>query len=305
MALRAVPDHPKFADLKMQLGKPRYIVLGCLEAIWHFTGRFCPQGNIGKYSDQAIEAWAEWDGEPGAMVAAMVKSRWIDAHNTHRMVVHDWAEHADKATKNALKRSGLRFCVEKRVRTKGKPVRTCTYKNPDSGNLYGLPEPEPVPEPVPDTKACAEVNSAPALDRSGTPLRLPTLTGEWPVSAVDCMAWAQAYPAVEVDLEMLRMREWLLSNPRNRKTAQGMRKFITNWLSRAQDRSRPGSGANGYGRQYGNRGQARTDGNRNAARIAADRMAARFADGACGSEGGGCERGGTGTLRGDPERVPG
>ncbi len=56
MALRAVPDHPKFADLKARLGRPKYVALGCLETIWHFTGRFTPQGNLGKYTDQAIEA---------------------------------------------------------------------------------------------------------------------------------------------------------------------------------------------------------------------------------------------------------
>jgi hypothetical protein len=66
MALRAVPDHPKFYRLKTILHLNRGSALGYLEGTWHFCARFTPQGNIGKYSDEEIEAWLEWDGEPGA-----------------------------------------------------------------------------------------------------------------------------------------------------------------------------------------------------------------------------------------------
>jgi hypothetical protein len=146
MALRAVPDHPKFANLKSMLGLPKGAALGWLEALWHFTGRFTPQGNIGKYTDQAIEAWVEWDGTPGKLVAALIETGWLDVDCDHRILVHDWREHADKATKNAISRANLTFCTPG-VRTEG--VR-CTYTNPESGTVYRLPEPEPVPVPDPE-----------------------------------------------------------------------------------------------------------------------------------------------------------
>lgn len=47
MALRAVPDHPKFAELKAILGQPKGPVAGWLEMMWHFTGRFTPKGTLG------------------------------------------------------------------------------------------------------------------------------------------------------------------------------------------------------------------------------------------------------------------
>src|SRR5687767_688515 len=109
MALRAVPDHPKFADLKSRIKRGKSDTLGALEALWHFTGRFTPQGNVGKYTDSAIEAWLEWSGEPGSLVKALVESRWLDEHPVHRLVVHDWHEHADDATRLALKRKKLDF----------------------------------------------------------------------------------------------------------------------------------------------------------------------------------------------------
>lgn len=141
MALRAVPGHPKFADLKAILKQPKGAVIGWLETMWHFTGQFTPQGNIGKYTDSQIEAWVEWDGEPGALIAAMVKARWIDRDTTHRLLVHDWAQHADKATKNALKRAGLDFCTP--------TVRTEISEEEKSVHPSRLPEPVPEPEPVP------------------------------------------------------------------------------------------------------------------------------------------------------------
>jgi hypothetical protein len=151
MALRAVPDHPKFAEFKSVLRLPRGEALGWLECIWHFTVRFTPQGNIGKYSDAAIEAWCEWGGEPGALIAALIQSGWLDEDPGCRLLVHDWATHADKATKNALSRAKLSFCTPT-VRTE---YIQRPYEKPDSSTASRLPVPEPEPEPEPA--------SAPAL----------------------------------------------------------------------------------------------------------------------------------------------
>lgn len=149
MALRAVPDHPKFARLKNLLHAPKGVAMGWLEAVWHFGGRFTPQGNIGKYPDEAIEAWVEWDGKPGVLIGALVISHWLDPDKEYRLLIHDWAEHADKATKNLLLRRNLQFLVPS-VRTE---YVLSTYAEDifkyGVHPAYGLPEPEPVPEPVP------------------------------------------------------------------------------------------------------------------------------------------------------------
>lgn len=49
--------------------------------------------------------------------------------------------------------------------------------------------------------------------------------------------WQEAYPAVDVPQECREMRQWLIANPSNKKTAKGIRRFINSWLSRAQDRA--------------------------------------------------------------------
>ena len=46
--------------------------------------------------------------------------------------------------------------------------------------------------------------------------------------------WAQAYPQVEIEQELLKMDCWLEANPSRRKTKRGMPKFINSWLNRAE-----------------------------------------------------------------------
>ncbi len=48
-------------------------------------------------------------------------------------------------------------------------------------------------------------------------------------------SWQEAYPGVDMRTEFNKMRAWLMSNPKNRKT--NLERFISNWLSKAQDRA--------------------------------------------------------------------
>ncbi len=45
----------------------------------------------------------------------------------------------------------------------------------------------------------------------------------------------ELYPAVDVPQELRNMCGWLESNPKKRKTPNGIKKFITTWLQRCQD----------------------------------------------------------------------
>ena len=59
---------------------------------------------------------------------------------------------------------------------------------------------------------------------------------EFPIFEHHIMDWELAYPAVEPVQELRKMRQWCLSNPRKRKTEKGVRRFITNWLERVQNK---------------------------------------------------------------------
>lgn len=55
------------------------------------------------------------------------------------------------------------------------------------------------------------------------------------IGEVDKEAWKSAYPAVDVEHELLEMIEWCKANPK-KAVKSNWRKFIVNWLSRSQDR---------------------------------------------------------------------
>lgn len=46
--------------------------------------------------------------------------------------------------------------------------------------------------------------------------------------------WREAYPAVDIDQEILEAQEWQTSNPKKRK--KNYRRFLTNWFARVQER---------------------------------------------------------------------
>ena len=50
--------------------------------------------------------------------------------------------------------------------------------------------------------------------------------------------WREAYPAVDIEQELQKMRAWLDSNPTRRKTRKGIDRFINNWLAKSQDSGR-------------------------------------------------------------------
>ena len=70
-------------------------------------------------------------------------------------------------------------------------------------------------------------------------ITLPLNNGtEWPVTTEMVSEWSALYPAVDVMQELRKMRGWCCAKPKNRKTPRGIQAFITNWLSKEQDRGR-------------------------------------------------------------------
>ena len=54
--------------------------------------------------------------------------------------------------------------------------------------------------------------------------------------------YQQLYPAIDVMQEIRKIVGWCESNPKNRKTRGGAKKFLNGWLARAQDKARPSQG---------------------------------------------------------------
>jgi hypothetical protein len=160
---RGTPNHPKTRELAAALGVPLYGAVGILEALWHFAAAYTRRGDIGHYPDVAIASAIDWRGEPGDLVEALVRTGWLDPCPCHRLRIHDWPEHADRAvakTREVMKSGWLECYTSEPVRqapdygthacaprvegvytTDARPPHACVLPLP-------LPEPEPEPEPT-------------------------------------------------------------------------------------------------------------------------------------------------------------
>ena len=59
---------------------------------------------------------------------------------------------------------------------------------------------------------------------------------EFPITQEDVNGWMELYPAVDIMQELRAMKGWCESNPKKRKTAGGIKRFINSWLAKEQNR---------------------------------------------------------------------
>jgi len=102
---RGTPIHPKMQILEEELQVERPTAVGIMELLWQFTAQFAKAGNIGKWSNAHIAQSIYWRGDPDKLIAALVKSHWIDKNDKHRLIIHDWYEHCEDAVHMALSRA--------------------------------------------------------------------------------------------------------------------------------------------------------------------------------------------------------
>lgn len=96
------------------------------------------------------------------------------------------------------------------------------------------PNPNPNPNPESNPKDyCAEPQAADAPPVISLPLNDGTFFG---VSENDRAKWSQLYPNVDVLQQLRNMAGWCDANPAKRKTRGGIKRFITAWLAREQDK---------------------------------------------------------------------
>lgn len=98
------PDHPKFVQMRSALGIPEVLLVGHMELLWHFTSKHAPRGDIGKWSNEAIEVAVRWEGEPGMFLKKAIQEGFVCESKDHRLLVHDWPDHMMEMIKKRLRR---------------------------------------------------------------------------------------------------------------------------------------------------------------------------------------------------------
>lgn len=208
----------KFMRLKRRLNLSHYKAVGLLESLWIITAQNAPDGNIGKFSNEDLAAMVEWEGSADELITGLIDTGWLDPCPVDRLVVHDWLDHCPTWVRGVLANP-----------SKKKP-----------------PLSPPLRPAVEATKVDLVPHSSPALPS----LLLPSLTfsfplggeglpflcrgwpSEWvpPPRRID--EWVAQFPAINIPVELGKMKHWLDVNPDRRKTARGMVNFVLGWLKR-------------------------------------------------------------------------
>ena len=167
--------------------------VGILDMLWDYAQECCPDGGIGRLSDQDIAEACGWPASKShALIAALTSeaSRWLDPCEEHRFYLHDWHQHCEDFVHRKLARGRKWFAngsvpnltrLEKSERTEAEKfyfnnapdVRTecaqsapnvqqkCAQSAPDVRPKCALPVPVPIPIPVPSLSAPPEVRTSP------------------------------------------------------------------------------------------------------------------------------------------------
>lgn len=235
------PGSMKFKKLARRLGLRAYEAAGLLELLWIATQKNAPRGDIGKFDNEEIAIELDWIGDADELVEALVDCGWLDCCERHRLIVHDWSQHAPRYVHGVVSKIGGFATVSdcSGALQSATVVEDCSGDcNEVQPNLTSPNQTEPNQNA---SRSCAEENSAPS--EYEFPIRVGVSGGSdrWWLPQRVFDRYTEVYgEAADVAYELRKAREWLMAHPTRKKSAGGMQRFLTAWLTRAADKCRAG-----------------------------------------------------------------
>lgn len=99
--VRALRPHMQSAPVDVET-----IAVGILERLWHATITSAPRGDIGKIDDELIAELVGWYGDAVVLIEILTRTGWLDQCDVHRLIVHDWPDHAPRFVHGIVARKG-------------------------------------------------------------------------------------------------------------------------------------------------------------------------------------------------------
>lgn len=243
----------KFKRLQRAIGESVRGTVGLLELLWTATAKNCPEGDVGRFTDEEIAIMCDWDGDPETLVSALVSCGWLDECETFRLIVHDWAEHCPQFVKGFMSKHDRTFAKQATKQPAKQPAKQRAKQRAIAGCHSTLPPSLAKPSLTKSNQvkssqdSCSEAQSRSEPD-SVAVVEADEIVEEFPVVGTKGSSWGmprslleelqRAYPPLDVPAEARLARAWLVSNPTKRKTPNGMPRFLNAWMTRANDRLR-------------------------------------------------------------------
>lgn len=251
--------HWKFRKLRRLIGPA---TMEHLVMFWGTVAEQVPNGALNGWSTDDIEDAAGWDGEAGVLCAALQECCFLDTTD-EGYYPHDWHVHQPwvvgaEERSEAARKAGRASAEARKAKAGGSTGRQRAVEQPLNGtsteeqrepnpkNGLATPYPSPLPSPSPTRKektiapSDCESLKAGAIEvvQEEPVIRLPLADKtEHPITQSTVAEFQELYPAVDVVQQLRKMRGWLISNPRERKTKNGIMRFMNTWLSKEQDRT--------------------------------------------------------------------
>ena len=265
-------QHPKVFRLEKRLGLKG---VRSLQILWCWCAQNRPDGDLADLDASEIEFVADWRGKKGAFIDACI-GNWLDetedGYRLHEWADYNpWQ--AKAGTREEARKEKARNAANARWgKDRQSNANACSGDaNADAQNAPSIckddaqayaneypsnapsnakkmpPLPIPLPEEIKESSLrsdsfCAE-QSCDSSTLNETPGKIPPLIclplNDGKLHAVmpeDTEHWQELYPAVDVHQELRNMLGWLEAHPKKRKTAAGIKAFITRWLASKQDR---------------------------------------------------------------------
>ncbi len=243
----STPELLKFQKLMRRLKESRRGIIGLLEGLWLATAKNCPQGDIGRFSNEDIAIMVDWEGDADELVAALVECRWLDVCSENRLLVHDWEDHCPTYVKGNLKKSEREILTPTSASQEApKEPPKDTPKEPPSVAPMDMPTyPNlTIPNQVNSIQdSCSEPQADFKPKRVDEPLydlefKTTGKQSTWKPTQALVDRLIDTYETIDVIYQLKAASMWCETNPRKRKTADGMGRMLDNWMKTAVNNPR-------------------------------------------------------------------
>lgn len=268
-------SHHKTKKVLRKIG-PEGVI--CLVRLFCYVGKFRPEGRLDGMDVEDISDAVDWSGDAEELVSTLCGAGFIEQSDDGVYIIHDWEKHnpwAAGANERSLSASKAgKASAEKRAKTAKNTTaaqRISTERSTDvqregngrstESNEASTPSPSPSPlrKELEDT-SLRSVSSCPEPSaKASEPQQVEQKTkpgnhdqpdlaimtfplakkGEtFAVTQPDIDEWGESFPGIDLLQELRHCLQWSRDNPTRRKTRAGIRRHITSWLAKAQDRTR-------------------------------------------------------------------